>query len=350
MPPNCARASLVESCGGLGGRAPVELGAWWKTGLAAALGAARILAEADFLSIGSNDRRSTRPGPPGMRACGARRPAAASGRPQLTAAAATAGSSAARPVAVCGSRGRFHSPVPLLVGLGVRNYRSCLPPCRASSVWFDPSTIDSVCVARRTLPHTESAAEVPWPAKSRRHRNFRRRSILPGHETSAADSECEAACGERRTRCDREGSEQTLDARTAAGTTDNNHLTPRPTAEVTAWDRPATPPQTATVLPAAAARRRRRRSLEDAGCSASTARRKLRMPCGPFAERFVLRFRHCCRSKEIRFAEDAAHTRGRRGRRFPMAPSCHLGARAARVPPAAHRRGLRTVRSSAGYP
>ena len=104
----------------LGGRAPVELGAMIETP-AAALTAAVIAREAEFLSIGSNDLTqyalAMDRGHPELAArIDALHPAVL----QLVAATAAAGTAAGRTVAVCGGVAADPAAVPLLIGLGVR--------------------------------------------------------------------------------------------------------------------------------------------------------------------------------------------------------------------------------------
>jgi phosphocarrier protein FPr/phosphocarrier protein len=114
------RSLVDELRGELGGRAPVELGAMVETP-AAALGAARILLEADFLSIGSNDlTQYTLAMDRGHAELAARVDALHPAVLQLIAAAAAAGGSAGKTVAVCGGVAADPLAIPLLVGLGVR--------------------------------------------------------------------------------------------------------------------------------------------------------------------------------------------------------------------------------------
>jgi multiphosphoryl transfer protein len=100
--------------------AAVELGAMIETP-AAALMASRLITEADFLSIGSNDlTQYTLAMDRGHPELAARTDALHPAVLKLIAAAAAAGTAAGKMVAVCGGVAADRSAVPLLLGLGVR--------------------------------------------------------------------------------------------------------------------------------------------------------------------------------------------------------------------------------------
>jgi multiphosphoryl transfer protein len=100
--------------------APVALGAMIETP-AAALMASRLMAEADFLSIGSNDlTQYTLAMDRGHPELAARTDALHPAVLKLIAAAAAAGMAAGKMVAVCGGVAADRLAVPLLLGLGVR--------------------------------------------------------------------------------------------------------------------------------------------------------------------------------------------------------------------------------------
>jgi phosphocarrier protein FPr/phosphocarrier protein len=144
----------------LGGRAPVELGAMVETP-AAALGAPRILREADFLSIGSNDlTQYTLAMDRGHAELAPRIDALHPAVLQLIAAAAAAGTSAGKMVAVCGGVAADPAAVPLLVGLGVREL-SVVPAAVPAIKRLIRSLTIAACAAlgARCLA-LESAAEV----------------------------------------------------------------------------------------------------------------------------------------------------------------------------------------------
>jgi multiphosphoryl transfer protein len=104
----------------LGGRAPVQLGAMIETP-AAALMAARIAREVDFLSIGSNDlTQYTLAMDRGHPQLASRMDALHPAVLQLVAVTAAAGVAAGRIVAVCGGVAADPAAVPLLLGLGIR--------------------------------------------------------------------------------------------------------------------------------------------------------------------------------------------------------------------------------------
>ena len=114
------RAAISELCAELGRSAPISLGAMIETP-AAALLAGSILAESDFLSIGSNDLSQytlamDRGHPELSRRIDALHPAVL----KLIATAAAAGTAAGRLVAVCGGVAADPSAVPILIGLGIR--------------------------------------------------------------------------------------------------------------------------------------------------------------------------------------------------------------------------------------
>jgi phosphoenolpyruvate-protein kinase (PTS system EI component) len=88
---------------------------------AAALMASRLIAAADFLSIGSNDlTQYTLAMDRGHAQLAARTDALHPAVLKLVAAAAAAGAAAGKLVAVCGGAAADGSAVPLLLGLGVR--------------------------------------------------------------------------------------------------------------------------------------------------------------------------------------------------------------------------------------
>jgi phosphoenolpyruvate-protein phosphotransferase len=114
------RSLVDELRAELGNRAPVEFGAMVETP-AAALGAARLLREADFLSIGSNDlTQYTLAMDRGHAELAARVDALHPAVLQLIAATAAAGIEAGKTVAVCGGVAADPIAIPLLIGLGVR--------------------------------------------------------------------------------------------------------------------------------------------------------------------------------------------------------------------------------------
>ncbi len=88
---------------------------------AAALTAAALLREVDFLSIGSNDlTQYTLAMDRGHTHLARRTDALHPAVLQLIAAAASAGKAAGKLVAVCGGVAADHTAVPILLGLGVR--------------------------------------------------------------------------------------------------------------------------------------------------------------------------------------------------------------------------------------
>src|SRR5712671_326740 len=143
-----------------GGRAPVELGAMVETP-AAALGAARLLREADFLSIGSNDlTQYTLAMDRGHAELAPRVDALHPAVLQLIAATAAGGTEAGKLVAVCGGVAADPIAVPLLIGLGVREL-SVVPAAVPGVKGLIRSLSIDVCatLAARCLT-LESAAEV----------------------------------------------------------------------------------------------------------------------------------------------------------------------------------------------
>jgi multiphosphoryl transfer protein len=101
-------------------RGPVELGAMIETP-AAALMASRLMAEADFLSIGSNDlTQYTLAMDRGHPQLAARTDALHPAVLKLIATAAAAGTAAGKMVAVCGGMAADRLAVPLLLGFGAR--------------------------------------------------------------------------------------------------------------------------------------------------------------------------------------------------------------------------------------
>jgi phosphocarrier protein FPr/phosphocarrier protein len=104
----------------IGIRDRIELGAMIETP-AAALLASRLIQEADFLSIGSNDlTQYTLAMDRGHPELAARTDALHPAVLKLVAAAAGAGAAAGKMVAVCGGVAADRFAVPLLIGLGVR--------------------------------------------------------------------------------------------------------------------------------------------------------------------------------------------------------------------------------------
>jgi len=154
------RKLVDELRGELGGRVPVELGAMVETP-AAALSAARILREADFLSIGSNDlTQYTLAMDRGHAELAARIDALHPTVLQLIAATAAAGTEAGKTVAVCGGVAADPTAVPLLIGLGVREL-SVVPAAVPGIKRLIRSLTVAACatLAARCLT-LESAAEV----------------------------------------------------------------------------------------------------------------------------------------------------------------------------------------------
>ena len=114
------RALVDELRAELGGLSQVQIGAMVETP-AAALTAALIAREVDFLSIGSNDlTQYTLAMDRGHPELAPRMDALHPAVLQLVAATATAGVAANRLVAVCGGIAADPLAVPLLIGLGVR--------------------------------------------------------------------------------------------------------------------------------------------------------------------------------------------------------------------------------------
>ena len=104
----------------LGGRSPIKLGAMIETP-AAALTAAGLLREADFLSIGSNDlTQYTLAMDRGHAQLAPRTDALHPAVLKLIALAAQAGNAAGKTVAICGGAAADRIAVPILVGLGIR--------------------------------------------------------------------------------------------------------------------------------------------------------------------------------------------------------------------------------------
>ncbi|HKC17141.1 MAG TPA: phosphoenolpyruvate--protein phosphotransferase, partial [Steroidobacteraceae bacterium] len=154
------RGLVDELRGELGGRVPVELGAMVETP-AAALSAARILREADFLSIGSNDlTQYTLAMDRGHAELAARLDALHPAVLQLIAATAAAGTAAGKTVAVCGGVAADPIAVPLLIGLGVREL-SVVPAAVPGIKRLIRSLTIAACASLATRCLTlESAAEV----------------------------------------------------------------------------------------------------------------------------------------------------------------------------------------------
>jgi phosphoenolpyruvate-protein kinase (PTS system EI component) len=114
------RALIDELAAELDGRPRVRLGAMIETP-AAALTAAMLAREIDFLSVGSNDLTQytlamDRGHPELARRTDALHPAVL----KLIAFAADAGTEADKTVAVCGGAAAIPTAVPILIGLGVR--------------------------------------------------------------------------------------------------------------------------------------------------------------------------------------------------------------------------------------
>ncbi len=154
------RALVNELRAELGGRAPVELGAMVETP-AAALGADRLVRDADFLSIGSNDlTQYTLAMDRGHAELASRLDALHPAVLQLVAATATAGANAGKMVAVCGGVAADPIAVPLLIGLGVREL-SVVPAAVPGVKRLIRSLTIGACatLAARCLT-LESAAEV----------------------------------------------------------------------------------------------------------------------------------------------------------------------------------------------
>ena len=128
---------------------------------AAALGAPRILLEADFLSIGSNDlTQYTLAMDRGHAELASRVDALHPAVLQLIAATATAGTRAGKMVAACGGVAADPIAVPLLVGLGVREL-SVVPAAVPGVKRLIRSLTIAACAALAARCLTlESAAEV----------------------------------------------------------------------------------------------------------------------------------------------------------------------------------------------
>jgi phosphocarrier protein FPr/phosphocarrier protein len=139
---------------------PVVLGAMIETP-AAALTAATVLQEVDFLSIGSNDlTQYTLAMDRGHAALARRTDALHPAVLQLIAAAGRAGESAGKLVAVCGGVAADRSAVPILLGLGVRELS--VVPAAIPAVKHQISELnitDCQAIARRCLD-LGSASEV----------------------------------------------------------------------------------------------------------------------------------------------------------------------------------------------
>jgi phosphoenolpyruvate-protein kinase (PTS system EI component) len=104
----------------LGVRVPIQVGAMIETP-AAALMASELIREVDFLSIGSNDlTQYTLAMDRGHPQLAGRTDALHPAVLKLVAAAASAGATAAKLVAVCGGVAADRCAVPILLGLGVR--------------------------------------------------------------------------------------------------------------------------------------------------------------------------------------------------------------------------------------
>ncbi|HEY2678407.1 MAG TPA: phosphoenolpyruvate--protein phosphotransferase [Steroidobacteraceae bacterium] len=114
------RAVIDELCSELGSQERVALGAMIETP-AAALTAAAMLRQVDFISIGSNDlTQYTLAMDRGHAQLARRTDALHPAILQLMAAAGAAGEAAGKLVAVCGGVAADRSAVPILLGLGVR--------------------------------------------------------------------------------------------------------------------------------------------------------------------------------------------------------------------------------------
>src|SRR5258706_1419326 len=152
--------ALVDELRQERGRAPLELGAMVETP-AAALGADRILREADFLSIGSNDlTQYTLAMDRGHAELAPRIDALHPAVLQLIAATAAAGTEAGKIVAVCGGVAADPIAVPLLIGLGVREL-SVVPAAVPGIKRLIRSLTIPACTSLATRCLTlESAAEV----------------------------------------------------------------------------------------------------------------------------------------------------------------------------------------------
>jgi phosphoenolpyruvate-protein kinase (PTS system EI component) len=144
----------------LGLDTPIVLGAMIETP-AAALTASTLLQEVDFLSIGSNDlTQYTLAMDRGHAALARRTDALHPAVLQLIAAAARAGESAGKLVAVCGGVAADRSAVPILLGLGVRELS--VVPAAIPAVKHQISGLkitDCQTIAQRCL-NLGSAAEV----------------------------------------------------------------------------------------------------------------------------------------------------------------------------------------------
>ena len=116
------RAVIDELLADLGAKGPVELGAMVETP-AAALMASTLIREVDFLSIGSNDlTQYTLAMDRGHPELAGRTDALHPAVLKLVAAAASAGVAAGKLVAVCGGVAADRLAVPILLGLGVREF------------------------------------------------------------------------------------------------------------------------------------------------------------------------------------------------------------------------------------